>query len=760
MSPTQLAEATRFAGSQSEYLEWATSIKQEEGIAMYFQNMAGEDFWLTKTGRVVDQYKEYGEWLETRNVTGQLITKAEPVAGSQAVEVYTGDVIDTATGQVISRGATATSVTLGTVASAGCAVLGGVVTGVNMYQSNPDFWTALSQTLLPYCYDNPTEGGWDNVWDALFPVAVDSNGTTMIPQEAMQSLYDFFVSTGALDPSGAINIDDVDKSVLYFPNYNYRLYPLPVPVTIVFPYGGTNYLCRLAPSTPNVFAFYTGSTSFGFVSTEPFTVQRTNSQGGSYLFTSEPKTKNGITYYVCSPASDYIVTAGQFPQSLVNGGDPNASWDVAYLAYHGTIETAIEGLSPEAGATTPKQNEDIATTYPNWQPTIYKNITEDSEGNQTISDISLLPITFPDFAISANDFKTDKSQADSFTGSTTSPGIVENLLFPPTTPTTPTDSGNTGTPTPPIIPPLNGAMAGIFHVYNPSLVELESLNSYMWTENIAKLIAEIFNNNPVDAVIGLQALYATPHLGGRDTIKLGYLDSGIYSDYVDEQFITINCGDKVVPEYFQAAYDYEPYTKVYAFLPFIGIRQLSPYDIIGGKVNITYTIDVLTGICCAKITVDKGENSALLYTFDGSCACELPVTAGSRASQIKNVVGGVIGGATSGAMIGGVAGAIAGGVVGGIGGAARGAEISMSGNVTGVAGACAPRKPFIIIKRTRPYNAANYNTFYGKPANATVRLGNLSGFTRVKKVHVEGLNKATNEEKIMIRDMLMQGVII
>ena len=286
----------------------------------------------------------------------------------------------------------------------------------------------------------------------------------------------------------------------------------------------------------------------------------------------------------------------------------------------------------------------------------------------------------------------------------------------------------------------------------------------MWTDSIAKLLAEIFNNNPVDAIIGLQSIYVTPHDGGRANIKLGYMDSGVESAYVDEQFVTFSCGKVIVPIYFQTAYDFDPYTKVYIYLPFVGIQPLSAYDIVGGEIEVVYTVDILTGVCAAKIYVTKGteQNSVLLYTFEGSCACDLPVTAGSRANQIKNTVGGAIGGAIGGAAMGGVPGAIIGGVAGGLKGAASGAEISMSGHLGGIAGACAPRIPFIIVKRTKPYNADRYNEFYGSPANATVKLGDMHGFTRVKKVHADAnsLTLATNEEKIMIRDLLMAGVII
>ena len=767
MTPYEWTKFCETNGTPALYREWITSVQESEGIASWIYGENGEHYILTKTGNLSLNEQKFGEWLQTRQTTGELITKAEADATTGAIEVYSGDVIDTATGTVLKKGAGTASVKLGTVASAGCAVVGGVVAGVDMYQSNPEFWTALSQTLLPFCYENPTEGGWDNVWDALFPVAVDSDGKTMIPMEAMRSLYNFFAESGVLDPSGQIDISTVDKSVLNFPNYDYSLFPCPVPVYSINSYSGA--ITNLTPSTGNVFAFWPGSTSVEFISTEPFTVTRTiTGSSSTYTWTASAKTKNNLTYYVADATLSQNPPTGVYQQSNLNKSNwsNGSAWDVAYLAFHGTSGGGIVGLSPENGAVVPVTNQTLEERYPTWTPYSSYNITENPEtGEQTIEEVKWLPISLPTGNPSPTNFFTDKNQANSRTGNATEPEVQTKIQpFTPTlNPTIPQDpNGNTGN-TPPIVPPFNGALAGIFHVYHPTLNELQALNSYMWSQDISKLLAEIFNNNPVDAVIGLQSIYVTPHDGGRANIKLGYMDSEVESAYVDEQFLTFSCGNPVIiPEYFQTAYDYEPYTKVYIYLPFIGIHPLSAYDIIGGAVEVEYTVDIITGVCCAKVYVTKGteQNRVLLYTFDGSCACELPVTSASRANQVKSAVGGAIGGAMTGAMMGGAVGAVAGAVVGGIGGAARGADISMSGSLTGIAGACAPRIPYIIVKRTKPYNADNYNAYYGNPANASIRLGDVTGFTRVKKVHVDTIARATNEEKLMIQDMLMKGIII
>ena len=68
-------------------------------------------------------------------------------------------------------------------------------------------------------------------------------------------------------------------------------------------------------------------------------------------------------------------------------------------------------------------------------------------------------------------------------------------------------------------------------------------------------------------------------------------------------------------------------------------------------------------------------------------------------------------------------------------------------------------KPYLIITRPKPAEADNFNKFYGKPSNKTVRLSSCSGYTRVKDVHVDNI-VATDNELSEIEQLLKEGVII
>ena len=338
-----------------------------------------------------------------------------------------------------------------------------------------------------------------------------------------------------------------------------------------------------------------------------------------------------------------------------------------------------------------------------------------------------------------------------------SPYTPDNLPEPkpgipiPTYPTYPNVPNNPtpDSPKPPSI--IGGTATGMISIYNPTKEELSRFSSYLWSNNFLDNFLKIFQN-PMDAVIGLHILYATPITGGKNNIIVGYLDSGVPSDIVTKQYTEIDCGTVNVSELYGNATDYEPYTKVACYLPFVGIVPLKTDDVMGKKVNIKYGVDVLTGTCLATITVTnlKGVTIAM-YTFTGNCAVQLPLSGGNYSGVIRGLVG----------MVGSVAVGGAIGAIGAVGSALNSKlDVAHSGSIGSNAGAMGVRKPYLIITRTEPNDALNYNRYYGFPSNKAVSLKSCLGYTKVKEVHVESIDNATITEKNEIENILKSGVII
>lgn len=303
------------------------------------------------------------------------------------------------------------------------------------------------------------------------------------------------------------------------------------------------------------------------------------------------------------------------------------------------------------------------------------------------------------------------------------------------------------TPEPPSPPVVIGTASGMISIYNPTKAELGSFAGWLWSPDFLDNFLKIFNN-PMDAIIGLHMLYATPITNGRNDIIVGYLNSHVNSKVVSQQYSTIDCGTVNVAEFYGNATDYAPYTKVYCYLPFIGIVPLKADDVMGKKVNITYGIDVLTGTCLASIYTIKDNKRICMYTFTGNCGVQLPISGGNYAGVVRGLIG----------MAGSV---LAGSVIGAVGSAlSMKTDVSHSGSIGSNAGVMGIRKPYLIITRYDSFDAVGYNRFYGLPANKTVTLNTCKGFTRVKSVHVDNLPIATDSEKNEIETLLRNGVVI
>lgn len=298
-----------------------------------------------------------------------------------------------------------------------------------------------------------------------------------------------------------------------------------------------------------------------------------------------------------------------------------------------------------------------------------------------------------------------------------------------------------------------GGVNGLWSVYNPTKEELNNLGAYLWSSNIIEILQK-FLNNPMDCIISLHLIYGTPTTGNNQNIKLGYLDSGVSSKVVTEQFINIDCGSLFINEYYGDSRDYEDiYTQIECFLPFIGFVKLQSSDIINSKVNIKYVIDVLSGVITAKIYITKNGATQQLYTYSGDCSIQIPLTSSDRTRLLSGAITGAIGGFATG----GVAGAIIGA---GVGSYMGGSNITKSGNFNGNSGALNVKKPYIIISRKIPYDANNYNELLGYPSNESILLKNCNGFTRVKECFTDNIINASYSEKNEIKELLKNGIII
>ena len=481
-------------------------------------------------------------------------------------------------------------------------------------------------------------------------------------------------------------------------------------------------------------------------------------------FTGNGKTVTAFAFnYSTNNNSNYIANGS--PELVYSSTSP---YNLAYAYLYGTSGGGgVEGI-------TPAQDLITAGVADATKP-LTEVIPKLAEGEMSIAsptedDLEHKSNWYP-VSINSSDVFTDGATEDETSTAPdgdvkpdVEPSILDAIkelieqLNPDGTPDVPvSDSGDTPPENPPLTPSsgANGSN-GLWAIYNPTLAQVQQFGAWLWSDSLADQFKRIFNS-PIDGVIGFHMLYCTPSRGAEQTIKCGFLESPVSSRTVASPYVEIDCGTVNIGEYYRNALDYD-YTRISVYLPFIGIVPLDTNIVMGSSLNITYRVDVLTGTCLAQIKVIKENSDAVMYAFEGNCAVQIPLTATTYTGMVGALMSGVSAGI--GVMTGNIAQAAMSGVNALANMYSGKSGVKQSGTMGANAGALGIRKPYVIITHPVAYMPVNFNKLEGLPSNITATLGSLTGFTRVRSVHLENIGTATQEEINMIEELLKEGVII
>ena len=419
--------------------------------------------------------------------------------------------------------------------------------------------------------------------------------------------------------------------------------------------------------------------------------------------------------------------------------------------------TTIAGVGTQSGATLPDFS--TATDFDTFKTLLkqqYPDMWDDAvtrdvlQPDGTLKTFTYVPVPTPNTKGWTDTQPTgdgsQQSQKDTVVNPDMDTSIKDTISSSGSTGSTtpnPPDTGGGDSPT--VVPPV-GKASSLWSIYNPTLEQVNQFGSWLWSSDFVEQLKKLFSD-PMQAIIGLHKVYSPVQTTGQGTIKCGYLDSGVPSKLVSEQYVTVDCGSVDMQEYFGNVFDYSPYTEISIYLPFIGIRQLDPSDVMRSTISVKYHIDVLTGACLAEVNVQRDASGGTLYTFSGDAAVQYPVSSGSY----MGIVSGLIGVATS---------IVSGNLLPALGGATRlHTNVDRSGSFTGNSGAMGSKVPYIIISRPQTAMANKFETLSGYPSNTYTPLSACKGFTQVKYCHVENLS-ANETEKNEIERMLKEGVIL
>lgn len=304
--------------------------------------------------------------------------------------------------------------------------------------------------------------------------------------------------------------------------------------------------------------------------------------------------------------------------------------------------------------------------------------------------------------------------------------------------------------------PTNSAIAsGFVNAYLLSQQNVNDFHTYLYSSNFLDNVKKLMND-PIDYILAFMLAPYAPDTSSNASIMIGGTDSGVNALRISSGYKTVDCGNITLSEFWGKFYDYNPYTKVQIYLPFIGMRPLDVDDVMSGQVNLQYRIDVLTGACVATISVNnaRGTNGAV-YSFNGNCHSHIPVSGKNYLETVTNVISAGVG------MAGSISQGNALGVATGAINVMRSAkeQLEHAGELTGSAGLLANFTPFLMVSRPSQNLSQNYNHYKGFISNVTKSLGELTGYTEVAELVQTNIHCTLNEFE-EINTLLKEGVYL
>lgn len=316
--------------------------------------------------------------------------------------------------------------------------------------------------------------------------------------------------------------------------------------------------------------------------------------------------------------------------------------------------------------------------------------------------------------------------------------------------------------------------------------EAQGIGQFLWGATFMQNI-RLLNTSPIENIVSCK-LFPFDMTGTSENVFIGNVDSGTAGQKVAQNVLKKSSNAiKVTPYYGEKAdnlhfLDYDPYTKVEIFLPFIGIKEL-PTDIVMNKhIKIEWYIDLVCGTLETDVMVEykkDGNGNPVyncFYILSSQCGVDIPLTAQNLAqvqsAYIQNAIGGGVSLATG--NVAGVVQSIAGAVT-------TQYHTQTTGTPSPSTSLQAQLDPYLRITRPvakfvgqkskkgvtpiTPDDPANKNRTYfykhlvGAPLYQVKNLGSLQGYTEVENPQI-AIDGALSVEVEEIERLLESGVIL
>lgn len=261
------------------------------------------------------------------------------------------------------------------------------------------------------------------------------------------------------------------------------------------------------------------------------------------------------------------------------------------------------------------------------------------------------------------------------------------------------------------------------------------------------------------------------NLGSEIGIPIGPFSANethVKGHLLDQQKKAVKIGSTTIGRHFNNFMDFAPYTKISAFIPYIGFVSLPTNEIMGKTIDFYCQIDFDNGM----MTVWLQTADAMISSWNSKIGIDISLNYTNNTEHTRNLYLWAIKSVTG---IGGLMGS-----AGQKGVADYGKSIKMGGDsATGFIGANQhhvhegridvgvnelynPTSIYLIFEREKPIAIGTaYPSIYGLPLERTYGLSSLSGFTKIGDINFNSLGyEIYNDEISEIVELLKSGVIL
>lgn len=306
-------------------------------------------------------------------------------------------------------------------------------------------------------------------------------------------------------------------------------------------------------------------------------------------------------------------------------------------------------------------------------------------------------------------------------------------------------------------------VGGLFGTtYKMTQSEVLALSDYFWNDGAEGFIEKYVNsvNDPIDCIIsaGYMPVNASGTAGAQvyigNVTMTGCTGAPIHTTTIREVI-----GSFAVPETYKSFLDYQPFTNIQIWLPYIGLKTLPANEYVGKTIKVAYCFDLITGGCKAQIYA----NDKFKISYDGFCMVNIPMTATNNSdvtmARAQIAVGSAVKLATdlaSGNAIGAVSTALSAGMEA----AMLKHTTETNGSVSGALASCDSKTVFLMFDIPMVQYPSTYDHNVGKPCELSLALSSCKGYTVCAEgVDVSGIG-CTEEERAEIKQALTTGVIL